>query len=151
MIDFLLGVPGKLKTVIDHLQTYLSSTRCAKIDNLDTPLTSRAPASTALSTATWTPTKAGHIDAAITSRMASIKAIYRGTITVPFGAVSATATITSVDTAKSLIFNLGAQNDGTEAPNVRLELTNGTTITASKTNYSGTPEVIVGYQVIEFN
>ena len=62
MIDFLLGVPGKLKTISDYLAAYLSPTRCAKIDNLDTTLTSRAPASTALSTATWTGTRAGFLD-----------------------------------------------------------------------------------------
>lgn len=62
MIDFLLGVPGKLKTISDYLAAYLSPTRCAKIDNLDTTLTSRAPASTALSTATWTAPRAGKLD-----------------------------------------------------------------------------------------
>lgn len=62
MIDFLLGVPGKLKTISDHLAAYLSPTRCAKIDNLDTTLISRAPASTALSTATWTAARAGYLD-----------------------------------------------------------------------------------------
>ena len=62
MIDFLLGVPGKLKTVIDHLQTYLSSTRCAKIDNLDAAISTRAAAATALSTATWTSGRASALD-----------------------------------------------------------------------------------------
>jgi len=54
MIDLLLGVPGKLKSVYDYLTTYLSSTRCAKIDNLNVAVDTRAPASTALSNATWT-------------------------------------------------------------------------------------------------
>ena len=62
MIDFLLGVPGKLKTVIDHLTTHLSSTRAAKIDNLDATISTRAAASTALSTATWTTARAEKLD-----------------------------------------------------------------------------------------
>ncbi len=39
-----------------------------KLANLDATMTSRAPASTALSTSVWTSTKAGYLDAAITSR-----------------------------------------------------------------------------------
>jgi hypothetical protein len=62
MIDFLLGVPGKLKTIADYLTTYLSSTRAAKIDNLDAIITSRAAASTAVSNADLTPTRAGYLD-----------------------------------------------------------------------------------------
>lgn len=54
MIDMLLGVPGKLKSVYDHLTTYLSSTRAAKIDNLDAAISTRAAAATALSSAVWT-------------------------------------------------------------------------------------------------
>jgi len=38
--------------------------------NLDAPISSRAPASTALSNAVWTNTKAGYLDAAISSRLA---------------------------------------------------------------------------------
>ena len=62
MIDFLLGVPGKLKTITDYLTTYLSSTRAAKIDNLDAAISTRAAAATALSSATWTPARAGYLD-----------------------------------------------------------------------------------------
>ena len=62
MIDFLLGVPGKLKTLTDRL----TADRAANLDDLDTTVSSRAAASTALSSATWTNTKAGYIDAAIT-------------------------------------------------------------------------------------
>lgn len=62
MIDFLLGVPGKLKTISDYLAAYLSPTRCAKIDNCDTTTSSRAAASTALSSATWTAARAGYLD-----------------------------------------------------------------------------------------
>lgn len=44
MIDFLLGVPGKLKTISDYLITNWTVTRAAKIDNLDAAITTRAAA-----------------------------------------------------------------------------------------------------------
>lgn len=65
MSAFLLGVPGKLKTLIDRL----TSTRAGNLDNLDAAITTRAPSATALSSATWTGTKAGYLDAAISSRL----------------------------------------------------------------------------------
>jgi len=42
MIDFLLGVPGKLKAISDHLTTYWTS---AKSTFLDAAISTRAPAS----------------------------------------------------------------------------------------------------------
>ena len=54
----------------------------ARIGATGSGLTSLAPASTALSTATWTGTKAGYLDAAMTSRMA--------TYTQPTGFLAAT-------------------------------------------------------------
>jgi hypothetical protein len=62
MIDFLLGVPGKLATIYTYLTSYLSATRCAKIDNLDVNIISRAPSSTALSTAVWSNATADKIN-----------------------------------------------------------------------------------------
>ncbi len=50
MLGFLAGLPGKLKTLTDRL----TSGRAANLDNLDAAMTSRAAASTALSTAQWT-------------------------------------------------------------------------------------------------
>lgn len=58
------GVPGKLKTLIDRL----TAARASNLDDIDTTVSSRAPSSTALSTATWTGTKAGYIDSAISDR-----------------------------------------------------------------------------------
>jgi len=72
MSIFLNGVPGRLKTLIDRLvpsgsAETLTDTRLANLDDLDAAVSTRAPSSTALSTATWTPTKAGYLDAAISS------------------------------------------------------------------------------------
>ena len=63
MIDFLLGVPGKLKTITDYLTTYMAAARMAKIDNCDTTTSSRAPANTALSSGVWTQAHADKIAA----------------------------------------------------------------------------------------
>lgn len=62
MIDFLLGVPGKLKTISDHLLTYWTAARAAKVDNLDAAISTRAVAATALSTAQWTNARAAKLD-----------------------------------------------------------------------------------------
>lgn len=62
MIDFLLGVPGKLATISTYLTTNLSALRAAKIDNLDVAISTRASASTALTNATWTDVRAAKID-----------------------------------------------------------------------------------------
>lgn len=61
MID-ISGASGRLKAVYTYLTSYLSATRCAKIDNCDTTTSSRAAASTALSSATWTAARAGYLD-----------------------------------------------------------------------------------------
>jgi len=54
----LAGVPGKLKTLLDRL----TATRAANLDKLNATISSRAAASTALSKAVWTDTRAGKLD-----------------------------------------------------------------------------------------
>lgn len=79
----------------------------------------------------------------------SIKSIQRGTIAIASG-TSNTATITSVDTAKSILFKLGEYSTETGINNVltALALTNATTITATRGSSTGT--TTVGYQVVEY-
>lgn len=50
MIPALLGLPAKVKTLIDRL----TATRAAALDNLNATVSSRAAAATALSNAVWT-------------------------------------------------------------------------------------------------
>jgi hypothetical protein len=64
MIDFLLGVPGKLKTISDLLTANWTAARAAKIDYLDATISSRAPASTAVSNVDYTPARAAALDSA---------------------------------------------------------------------------------------
>ena len=56
---------AKLNKVITDISTLLTdwtTARAGKVDNLDTTISSRASASTALSNATWTDTRAGYLD-----------------------------------------------------------------------------------------
>lgn len=80
-----------------------------------------------------------------------IKSIQRGTIAIS-AAVSATATITSVAVANSLIFYGGHTTDdgGTTRPvtTARVTLTNATTVTATNGLNSGVQTV--AFEVIEF-
>lgn len=54
-------VNNLLNTLANHAAAWTSA-RAAKMDNLDAAISSRAPASTALSTAQWTNTRAGYLD-----------------------------------------------------------------------------------------
>ena len=83
MIPVLLSIPGKLKTLIDRI----TLARMQKIDEitpermsrLDAAMTSRAAASTALSTATWTNLRADNLDQIASSRMTKIDKIFTTT------------------------------------------------------------------------
>ena len=84
-----------------------------------------------------------------------IKSIQRGTISIS-GSSSATATVTSVNTAKSLLTHLGQSgyysSSGSDGlGNVRISLTNATTITAAA---AATPNIVpyaVSYELVEYN
>ena len=110
MIDFLLGVPGKLKTLTDRL----TATRAANLDNLNAAITTTAPASTALSTVTWTNALATLLGNTIqTSIVNTIQTGYtQGAGT--FGASGTEddkyidVTITAVTLAKSLVYVVGS-------------------------------------------
>jgi hypothetical protein len=83
----------------------------------------------------------------------SIKSIQRGTIAMG-GNASADATITSVDTTKSLLFNLGVNSsaDSMIEGAIRLQLVNGTTVRGLRSTGSGSglSAATVGWQVVEF-
>ena len=145
MIDFLLGVPGKLKTIADYMTTNLSPTRAAKIDNADVATSTRAPASTALSTATWT--------AAMASTMFRVKSLQNVSVTI--GATSTSTfdtTVSAVDTAKTIILICGKAFGSGEDPlsaEFKFTLTSSTNLRAqrgSNVSVSGSYQV----QLIEF-
>ena len=79
-----------------------------------------------------------------------VKRVQRGTITIGAGANTNTATITAVNTEKATLVNLGvvADTNNISDQNIRLELTNSTTVTARKSGVAGNP--VVGFEVIEY-
>jgi hypothetical protein len=81
-----------------------------------------------------------------------IKSIQRGTITIAGNNTSATATISSVNTSKSMVSFLGSNTGGSGLFLLgRVGLTNATTVTATKHSTEGVSETVVSYEVIEFN
>lgn len=141
MIDFLLGVPGKLKAISDHLTTYWTSTRAAKLDLLTV---APAPASTALSNATWTGALATLLGNTIqTSIIASIQhRSSSGTSSSPVN-----TTITSVNTAKSIVFLRNYRTSTTTTGVEYVELTSSTNV---RTYHSATGTTTVHWTVVEF-
>lgn len=125
----MIGLLASIKSGISTLTGRLTSGRATALDNLD---------------------------AAMTTRLGSIKSIARGTISVTTdgnGVGNNTATISSVTTSKSIIIPLGLYVGAVDSTYVgisRIELTNGTTVTAYVTGKPSTAHT-VGYQVVEFN
>ena len=85
-------------------------------------------------------------------RNGDIKTIGRGTIAIEDAALSNTATIAAVNTAKTLLFHLGAITaiNHVAYSNIHLALTNATTITATRGATDGSADVTVSYQYVEY-
>jgi hypothetical protein len=100
MIDFLLGVPGKLKTISDWLTTYWTAARAAKIDYLDAAISSRAPAATAVSNVDYTPARAAALDsvAPVSTNPILSPPIANG-LTLPTNTFSSNVTYNALTTA----------------------------------------------------
>lgn len=87
----------------------------------------------------------------------SIKSIQRGVINIPTTTSSATATISSVTTSKSELRILGQRFDTATAIGdlarsfPTIELTNATTITATRGSASVVPVVNVAWELTEWN
>lgn len=81
-----------------------------------------------------------------------IKSIQQGTITFTgTNVVSGTATITSVDTTKSMCLTTGGSQNSTNWFSSKVILTNATTVTASTANDNGASRTYTtGYIVVEF-
>lgn len=81
-----------------------------------------------------------------------IKSIQRGVLTIPSGSSSATATITSVDTANSVL-HISQDGDGIvdrwDASLAYVVFTNATTLTATRTGTTG-DAVRTSYHVVEY-
>jgi hypothetical protein len=149
MIGALMGLPGKIKTLLDRL----TATRAGYLDRLDAAVTTRAAASTALTNTTWTDTRAGYLDG-----MFRIKAIYRDTIVLSSAASNYKYLPASVVTSKSVVSILGysfmeshTNPVGNMIQGVRLELSSAYIYAytdGAPTSYGGT--LTVAFQVVEF-
>lgn len=62
MSDFLLSVPGRLTTLINNMTTLLTRWTQTKADYVDSPISTRAPSSTALDKNIWTDSRAARLD-----------------------------------------------------------------------------------------
>lgn len=123
MIPALMGLPGKLKTVLDRL----TSGRAANLDNLDAAISTRAAAATALSNATWSDGLATSLASALKLDRAEILTISGsgtgGTV------VTANLTITAVTLGKCFLVPLGSvvvQGHNSYAAGFSLTLTSTT-------------------------
>ena len=153
---------AKLNSIINAIADHVAIWTAAKAGNLDTAVSSRAPASTALSTAQWTNTRAGYLDklnsgVAVSSLTGKIvKSIQRGTIAMAENEQEATVTISSVDTNKTIIIFGGSNltsfsgNNDYYAPATLVSLKLISSTQVEVTRRSGTGTVTVPYQVIEF-
>jgi hypothetical protein len=143
MIAALMGVPGKLKAIKDLITT-----------GLDAAVTTRAAASTALSNAVWTNALATELDglapaiAAIPTTL--INSIQHTTVSITGTATSATKTITSVTKAKSVLILLGWNDNQTNVLPPYIELTNATTVTASRSTPGVSTITSISFIVLEF-
>jgi len=138
--------------LLTGLDTRLSAAWAARVD---AAISSRAAAATAVSNADLTSTriaKIDQLDATISSRMGGVKSIQRGTVVIAQNGLTGTATLTAVTLGKSILTVLGASivaadPKGSEHT-ARLELSNSTTITATRGKVG--EALTVGWQVIEF-
>jgi hypothetical protein len=109
----------------------ITQDRGTKIDNLDTTISSRAPASTALSNATWTNTKAGYLDTTISSRAPASTALSNVTWTNTRAGYldNLDATVSSRSTLTAAqVWSYGTKNvTATTIPSVIQSIQRGTT------------------------
>ncbi len=151
MMELLAGVPGKLKALADRL----TEVRASNLDRLDADVSTRAPASSALSKMVWTDAKAALLDnlGNLSSAPARIKTIQRGTIYIAGGHTFSTVSLSiTVDPNKSVVSHLGSESIGNNISNFnigsRLELVGANQIRGWAGG--GTNDIIIGYQIVEY-
>lgn len=159
----LRGIGVDLDTIAAYIDTEVGAIK-AKTDNLPSD---PADASDIASSFTTVNGKLDTIDDFLDTEIAAIKAktdglpatvlggivsMQRGIVQITSTNATNTATISAVDTSKSLLFFLG-QNLGTndDRPQARIELTNSTTITAYRTTPASGVTSDYGYQIVEFD
>lgn len=123
-----VGTTASIIAYIKGLLTNYTAARAGYLDNLN---------------------GASNLDQVPANPGTAIKSIQRGTIAITSTNQTNTATITSVDTAKSILIHLGQKSGGSDSSQVAyLELTDATTVTASREGTSST--LTVSYEVVEY-
>lgn len=118
-----------------------TNTRAAAIDNLDDTVSSRAPASTALSSNVWTTTYRDRIDATISSRLGGVASQHLFTRTYQNTNSYSNWTISSVDTTKAFV----TQNSLTYMENyLRIAWTMARITSSTNVQYAQAENVLYG-------
>lgn len=81
--------------------------------------------------------------------ISGIKSIQYGTISVTGAGTTNTATVTAVNTAKSVLSNLGS-TENVASETLRLALTNSTTITATRDSAASAGTSTVSFCLTEY-
>ena len=139
MVEFLLGVPGRLVALGTSLATGVS--------DILTAIGTRAPASSAVSNTVLTDSRIANLDNIAQAPM-RIKQIQRGVILIFSGAGTntATATISAVNPGKTELRMLG--HHGGDFPSIVLE--NSTTIRTTRATNSTTMQTYVSWELTEY-
>lgn len=146
------GSSGKLKKLLDRL----TAVRAGLLDYIEDIYDAvTAMASTALSTTNWTNARAAKLDNldAVLSTLGMIASIQYVSKTLTTTATSGAATITAIDTAKTILIPAGAYStaSGIDARDMmfRVEITNTTTLTFRR--WAGATETaIFGCWAVQF-
>ncbi len=144
MVEFLLGVPGRLVA--------LGTTLVTGISDILTAIGTRAPAGTAVSNTVLTDARIGNLDNLALAPL-RIKTIQRGTISIAGGNTFSTVSLPiAVDPNKSVVSHLGSESIGNNISNFnigsRLELVGANQIRGWAGG--GTNDIIIGYQIVEY-
>lgn len=144
MVEFLLGVPGRLVA--------LGTTLVTGISDILTAIGTRAPAGTAVSNTVLTDARIGNLDNLAWAPL-RIKSIQRGTIYIAGGSTFSTVSLPiAVNTVKAVLSHLGSESIGNNISNLnigsRLELVGPNLIRGWAGG--GTNAITIGYQVVEY-
>jgi hypothetical protein len=136
------GIPALTKAQMEAIG--YTNTRALKIDNLDTTISSRAAASTALNKGTWSDTKASYLDTTISSRAGAIY-VYRGAASITTGTTNVNIGGTVTLSKAFLIFSY-YETFSTQYSGVRGQILNTTQIQFNTLN----PSATIYWQVVTF-
>lgn len=144
MVEFLLGVPGRLVA--------LGTTLVTGISDILTAIGTRAPAGTAVSNTVLTDARIGNLDNLAWAPL-RIKSIQRGTIYIVGGGTFSTVSLPiAVNPDKVVLSHLGSESIGNNISNFnigsRLELVGPNLIRGWAGG--GTNAITIGYQVVEY-